>query len=283
MVSINIGYGEIARAHHISLAKQMADWIDARTQSLLRVTSVEDIQVARRDQRLAVAFDIEGAAVIRDLGDVQVFYDLGVRWMSLAYNRNNPYAGGCHDDDHGLSHAGKDLVAEMERVGMTVCCSHVGYHTIEDVLHVASKPVILSHSNPRGLTDHPRNVPDALLKGIAETGGVIGVNGLKLFLGADYDAVRVCEHALYLLNLLGDRAVGFGLDYVFDREEIDAEKSGMSDTFPSGWGYEEPVRCFDTNDWPAITARLLGHGLSENTLKNVLGQNWLRVATACWQ
>lgn len=282
-VSLNIGYGEISRNDHIRLARQMADWIDARPTSLQRVGAVDEIRQAQQQERLAIAFDIEGAAVVADLSDVQMFYDLGVRWMSLAYNRNNQFAGGCHDEDPGLSDAGRDLVREMERVGMVVCCSHVGYRTLEDVVSIAQKPVILSHSNPRGLSNHPRNVPDDLLKAIAETGGVIGVNGLKLFLGERYDAVRVCEHALYLLDLVGDQAVGFGLDYVFDLDEIDAEKSDMAATFPEGWGYEDPVWCFDIDQWPSITDRLVKQGLSENTLKHVLGGNWLRVAAECWR
>lgn len=283
LVSLNIGYGEISRGDHITLARQMADWIDAHPTSFQQVRSVDDIREARSEERLAIAFDIEGAAVIEDLRDVEMFYDLGVRWISLAYNRNNLYAGGCHDNDTGLSPAGRELVAEMERVGMVVCCSHAGYQTLNDVLCVAEKPVILSHSNPRSVTNHPRNVPDALLKGVAESGGVIGINGLKLFLGKTYDAVRVCEHAMYLLDLVGDEAVGFGLDYVFDLDEIDAEKGSMQSTFPKGCGYEDPVWCFEIDQWPTITARLLDQGVSERTLQQTLGQNWLRVAKACWQ
>lgn len=282
MVSLNIGYGEISREDHVSLARQMTTWIADHPETCRLVSAPADITRAKDDGVLGVAFDIEGAGAIAQLEDVQAFYDLGVRWMLLAYNRNNAYAGGCHDDDQGLTPAGRELIDEMQRVGMVVCCSHVGYRTLDDVLTHATKPVILSHSNPRALWDHPRNVPDALLKGVAASGGVVGVNGLKLFLGEEQTPARVCDHALYLLEVLGEDAVGFGLDYVFDLDEIDAEKKSMDQTFPPGWGYEEPVWCFDIDHWPSITRALLDRGAPHPAAEKLLGQNWLRVAEACW-
>ena len=108
--------------------------------------------------------------------------------MLLAYNLNNLAGGGCQDDDDGMTAFGHDVVREMERVGMVVCCSHTGYRTARDVLKMATKPVVFSHSNAHDIVAHPRNLPDDLVRECAQTGGVVGVNGIGLFLGpADGD------------------------------------------------------------------------------------------------
>ncbi len=183
MVSLNIGYGTMTIAGTSGANHANARMAERAVRALSHDQPPSDIHAAKQAGQLGVTFDIEGAGVIDDLAQLKQFYDFGVRWMALAYNSNNHFAGGCHDEDTGLTGFGRELVAEMQRVGMVVCCSHVGYRTVEDVLAISNGPIIFSHSNPRGLWDHPRNVPDTLLKACAETGGVIGVNGLTLFMG----------------------------------------------------------------------------------------------------
>src|SRR5690606_36645690 len=114
---------------------------------------------------------------------VSLYYELGVSWMLIAYNRNNAAGSGCQDEDRGLTDFGRMVIDEMTRVGMIVCCSHTGYRTAREVIDYSKNPVIFSHSNPRALRDHPRNIPDELMKACAARGGVVGINGIGLFLG----------------------------------------------------------------------------------------------------
>jgi membrane dipeptidase len=283
VASLNIGYGTMSLEEHVVLLDQMRAWISDHPHAYRLVDSVRDIEEARGAGLLAICFDIEGAAPFQDLTLVEAFYRRGVRWMSLAYNSNNQAAGGCHDEDAGLSGYGRELVAEMQRVGMVVCCSHVGYRTVSDVLACARFPVIFSHSNPRTLCDHPRNVPDELIAECARLGGVVGVNGLDLFLGGRATPQRICDHIDYLLEFIGPRHVALGLDHVFDLEAINLEKASMGATFPPGLGYEAPVDCFNIDDIPAIPAELLRRGHGADDVANVLEGNWMRIARTCWR
>ncbi|MFP6688786.1 MAG: membrane dipeptidase, partial [Alphaproteobacteria bacterium] len=184
MVSINVGFGDMPWQRHIEMLAHFRQWLAARPEEFVLARSVADIERAKEQGKLAVAFDIEGAGAIQDqLSLIQLYYDLGVRWMLIAYNQNNPAGGGCHDEDPGLSPFGRRMVEEMARAGMVVCCSHTGYRTTLDAIAHSPVPVILSHSNPRANWDHPRNVPDEILDACAKGGGVVGINGIGIFLG----------------------------------------------------------------------------------------------------
>ncbi|MEO0397940.1 MAG: membrane dipeptidase [Pseudomonadota bacterium] len=157
---INIGDAYQPLESLTRMAAFMRHWIKAHASDYRLATSVADIEEAKANGQLAVAFDIEGGHAVQDqLSLLDLFYDLGVRWMLLSYNKTNALAGGCHDEDPGLSDRGRAFVAEMARLGMITCCSHTGYKTVMDVFDVASNPVIFSHSNARTLRDHPRTCP----------------------------------------------------------------------------------------------------------------------------
>src|SRR5262249_2279560 len=137
---------------------QFRHWVRAHSDRFSLVTDVKSIHRAKTEGKLAVAFDLEGGVGLGgQLDMVSLYYDLGVRWMLIAYNRNNALGGGCQDNDSGLTKFGRSVITEMERVGMVVCCSHTGYRTAREVLDFATKPVIFSHSNVRTLREHPRN------------------------------------------------------------------------------------------------------------------------------
>ena len=134
---------------------------------------------------------------------VQAYYDLGVRSMLLTYNGENQAGFGCHAaNDTGLTSFGRGVVDEMNRVGMMVDVSHCGYRTSMDALECSASPVIFSHSSMRAVWDHERNIRDDQARACAATGGVIGINGVGIFLGdndisvqADGAAHRLCRGA----------------------------------------------------------------------------------------
>lgn len=285
MVVLNVGYGDCSLENHYLMIDQFRDWIAAHSDHFRQIETLADLDAARAGGRLGVAFDIEGMRVIGDdLSQIARLYDLGVRWMLIAYNQNNLAGGGCHDEDSGLSPFGRQVIAEMERVGMVLCCSHSGYRTALEAMATATKPVILSHSNPRALVDHPRNVPDEVMLACAATDGVMGINGVGLFLGEnDISSDNVIRHIDYAVSLIGPDHVGLGLDYVFDIEELDDALKAAKGLFPDGWGYKPGISFVAPEQLPEIQAGLLSRGYGPNDVGKIMGGNWRRVAAACWR
>lgn len=283
VLSVNIGYGGVSLDDHFALAEQMRDWVTAHSDRFRMISTVADVHAAKAAGQLGIVFDIEGSAPLAgDLALVERFHALGVRWMLLAYNRRNWAASGVHDVDEGLSAAGLDLVRRMEDVGMVVCLSHTAPASARDALAMARKPMIFSHSNLSSVAPHPRNIPDDLARGCADTGGVIGVNGLEIFLAGRVSAERIADHIEALVALVGPDHVGFGLDHVFDLDGLEREKASMQGAFPPNCGYEQPTACFPPTGIPAVIAELAARGFQPDTLRKLLGGNWLRVAEQCW-
>src|SRR5690606_13646147 len=129
------------------------------------VSSVGEILQAKEDGKMSITFDLEGANCLDGrIEMIGLFHTLGVRQMLLAYNLNNQAGGGCNDDDRGLLPFGRDVVDEMNRCGMFVDVSHCGYRTSMEVFDYSRKPVIFSHSNPKSLYKHYRNITDEQIK-----------------------------------------------------------------------------------------------------------------------
>jgi membrane dipeptidase len=282
---INIGFGEMTLGEHVERLARLRQWVRARPDLFVEALTTADIRRAHAEGKLAIGYDIEGMAPIQDeLALISLFYDLGVRWMLIAYNRTNRIGGGCHDVDPGLTDLGRAALDEMARVGMVACCSHTGYRTTLDVMRYSKNPVILSHSNPRALRDHPRNVPDEILDACARTGGVIGINGIGIFLGDnDTSTATFVRHVDYVARRVGVEHVGIGMDYVFDQEGLDHDLQKYKLTFPDGWGYDSGIRTKPPEELPEVTAGLLELGYSEDDVLAILGGNLMRVAEQVWK
>jgi membrane dipeptidase len=285
MVTVNVGFGDMGIEQHLRMLATLRRWILARPQEYLLVDSADDIERARASGRLGLSFDIEGANAIGDqLSLVRLYHDLGVRWMLLAYNRNNGAGGGCQDDDGGLTPFGRELVFEMERVGMQVCLSHTGHRTARDVLAIATRPVIFSHSNCAAVHPHPRNIPDDLIRACAASGGVVGINGVGIFLGAnDTSSETFARHVDHVVQLVGPAHVSIALDYVFDSQEIDEYVRTMQHTFPAGLGYELGARFVPPEQIGEIIAALQRRGYGDDDLRAILGGNLMRLARTVWK
>jgi membrane dipeptidase len=285
VVSLNIHFGELAWQSALVMLAQFRHWIGYRADRYRLAETVKDIAAAKAAGQLAVFFDIEGGIPVEPhVGLVEVYYRLGVRWMLLAYNKNNSLGGGCQDEDTGLTSAGRQIIDEIERVGMVLCCSHTGYRTAREAMEHAKKPVIFSHSNARALCDHPRNIPDELIRLCARTGGVISINGLGIFLRSNrHSKVGVLEHIDYVAALVGPEHVGLGLDYVFDPSELDTYIRSSPDLFPPEMGYGAGIPMVGPERFPIIAEALLKRGYSEENIRGILGHNNLRVAQNVWQ
>src|SRR5690606_9863687 len=182
---------------------------------------------------------------------------------------------GCHErTDSGLSRFGVSLVEEMDRTGMLVDVSHTGFRTSMDVFEVASGPVIFSHSNPKAVHDHSRNITDEQIVACAASGGVIGVNGVGIFLseeGASAEAIFRCID--YLSETVGSEFVGLVLDTIYDLEGIRqlTEIRGRS-AYPLEGGYDSDLSFATPEQINEVTALMISHGYSEKQIRGILGE-----------
>lgn len=227
-----------------------------------------DLDAAAAAGQLAAILSIEGGeAVGTDLALLRALHALGVRAMGLTWNERNAIADGAGEDgaQGGLTVFGRQVVAEMERLGMVVDVSHLCERSFWDVLATARGPVIASHSNARALCDHVRNLRDEQIRALAAAGGVMGMNFFANFLDADpgrADLGRVCDHIDHICGLVGPGHVGLGSDF-----------DGIGRT---------PAGLPDCSHMPAITAELLRRGHREEDVRAILGGNFLRVFRQVW-
>ncbi len=284
-VSVNAGFDLYPNAASLDFFASLRRWLLAHPEEYQLVQTALDVRAAKAAGRLGVHFDIEGISLLEGNPDrVFLMHALGVRWMLLVYNRANAAGSGCHDEtDEGLTSFGRDVVRAMNACSMAVCCSHTGERTALDIIETSERPVILSHSNPKALVDHPRNVSDTLMRAVADSGGVIGINGMSAFIGeTEPTAARTAEHIDYAVNLVGPRHVGIALDACIGAFDL----GGMLDLdrhiYPEGYGYDETLCTLMPESLPAIVDALIDRGYDGETLCGILGDNWLRAAEEGW-
>lgn len=285
VVSLNVGFADFSWADHLKLLSFMRQWVAQRRDSYHLVSTVEDIRRCKAAGKLGIVFDVEGMCPVEDnLSLVQTFYELGVRWMLIAYNRNNLAGGGCLDADTGLTAIGRTIIDEMERVGMVLCLSHSGARTAAEALEYARNPVIFSHSNPYGNNPHVRNISDGLMRACAGGGGVIGLSGIGLFLGAHTSLVqRLLTQVRYVIDLVGAEHVGLGLDYVFDDSELREYARAHPALFAPGIDSAADFPMVEPEAFGAIAEGLARDNLTDPEIRGILGENWLRVAARVWR
>jgi membrane dipeptidase len=288
VISLNVSFDVVDPRDAFVVLATFRHWIGQHSEHYALADTVADIEAAKSQGRLSVIFDIEGGnAVAAHPGLVEIFYRLGVRWMLFAYNKNNKLGGGCMDDDTGLTEYGRRIIDEMERVGMVLCCTHVGHRTAREAMEYAHNPVIFSHSNPAAVFAHVRNISDDLMIACARSGGVVNINGVGRFLGEGKDGTgdnsteTLLRHIDYAVQLIGPKHVGLGLDYVFDLSELEEFVQKNPEKFP----FRKPGAHLQVEPerFPIIAERLLSIGYSDADVQGILGHNNLRVAKQVWR
>jgi len=286
VASLNIGFAEIPWTEHLRVLSFIRQWIARQPDRYRLVATADDVHKCKREGKLGVVFDIEGMCPVQnELSLVQTFYELGVRWMLIAYNYGNAAGGGCLDKrDTGLTAVGRAIIDEMERVGMVLCVSHTGVRTAAESLEYARRPVIFSHSNPYGDAPQPRNVSDDLIRACARKGGVVGLSGIGPFLGTNTKLVdRLLRQLRYVIDLVGPRHVGLSLDYVFDRAELDGFVRLNQTIFPPDLNIAGGMPMVEPEAIGEIAEGLAQDNLTAEEIRGVLGHNWLRVASEVWK
>ncbi len=270
------------------------------------VETVDDVLAAKASGRLAVTLHSQNATPFGfDLDLVSELYAAGLRMSGLAYNVRSLAADGCIEESNaGLSRFGRRVVAEMNRVGMIVDGSHVGVRSTLEAMDAAEAPFVFSHNGCAAVREHPRNLTDEQLRRCAETGGVIGILAIPLFLtgelAAPFDAFL--EHLLHAIDVVGPDHVGLGLDHWYGMPPyadlawppVDARAddgaSNLKELFwdePAIAGEDVPEGAVEGLGTPAgvplVTAALLQRGLAEAEVAAVMGGNWMRVLGATWR
>ena len=285
LASINVGDSNVSLHDQLRVLSFMRQWIARHADSYQLVSTVDDIKRCKREDRLGIVFDVEGMFPVQDNPSfVQTFYELGVRWMLIAYNHNNKAGGGCLDIDTGLTDTGRAIIDEMQRVGMVLCLSHAGARTVAEALDYVSNPAIFSHSNPHSMWHHPRNVSDELMRACAKKGGVVGLNGIGIFLGSQGTLLETfLRHLHYTIDLIGPEHVGLGLDYVFNHAEYEAWLRARPDMVPAGMDIDCALSMLGPEAFGEIAEDLARTNLTDTQIRGVLGENWLRVAEQVWR
>lgn len=309
-------YVSASYAQNGGSARRAMDLIDATYRAAERYPNIyamsytaADIRRAKRQGKIAALMGIEGGHAIEDsLAALRDFYRLGIRYMTLTHNNTNNWADSNWVDQgreksrhNGLSDFGKEVVREMNRLGMLVDISHVSDKTMSDVLDISTAPVIASHSSARALADHSRNINDDLLKRIAKNGGVVMINfypafiddryrtesaqrdqRLKLQLDAlgeqyknDPPALREATRKLYAENPI------YVPSYTRIVDHIDhVKKVAGIDNVGIGSDYDGvpllPEGMNGVEDLPLVTYEMLRRGYTEQEIRKVLGENFLR-------
>ena len=256
---------------------------------LLKVRTSADIEVAKDSGKTGIIMGFQNAHAFADnLGYIQVFKDLGVGVVQMAYNTQNLICTGCYEEDKGLSDYGREVVAEMNRVGIMCDLSHVGGKSSRDVIEASSKPVCYSHCLPAGLKQHPRNKSDADLSFIATHGGFVGVTMFPPFLAKGVDATvdDYVEAIDYVVNLVGEDNVGVGTDFTqgHDREFFDwiTHDKGRGRKLTEFGEIINPKGMRQIGDFPNLTAACLRAGWSTSKTEKIIGANWYRVLREVW-
>jgi len=269
-----------------SAVQAIADYtkaIEARS-DMVRCATVAQVMAARHAGKMAVTFDIEGMRALNgDVSMVETYYRLGVRQMLIAYNLNNEAGGGCHDDDKGLTDFGRAVIAEMNRVGMVVDCAHSGIRSGLEAMKLSTKPCVFSHANARALKDHERNITDEQIKAVAATGGVVGVNGLNLYLGdGPVSLDGLVRHIDYIAKLVGVDHVGIGLDYDPNNDTpVDDPSDGKY--WPERQYPRDVKMDFLTPGiFPSLPGRLRAMGYKDKDVRAIMRGNFQRVASQVW-
>lgn len=297
--------GKGAAAYCMKIMETIHEMADKYPQWVRFSTSTSDIKNAVHDGRRAILIGIEGGHAIEDsLELLRAFYRFGARYMTLTHTNTNNWADSSGDEakHNGLTPFGRDVVLEMNRLGMLVDISHVSDKTFYDAIATSKAPVIASHSSSRALADHPRNMTDDMLRALSKNGGVVMVNFYPVFLSTDVaraskerderlkpeiaklrekDPTEGPEYQAAVKKLNEENplpkvpytAIVDHIDHMVKVAGID--HVGIGSDF-DGIG-EVPQGMEDVSHLPAIPEELKRRGYSDADIRKIMGENFMRV------
>ncbi len=265
-------------------------WFAEHNNLITQIYTADDIRRSKKEGKTGIILGFQNVTAFEDqLGYIALFKELGIGVVQMTYNTQNLVGTGCYEsNDGGLSDFGREVVAEMNRVGIMCDLSHVGANTARDVILVSEKPVVYSHCLPNGLKAHPRNKSDAELRFIVDHNGFVGVTMFPPFLPKDSqstvdDYVAAID---YVSNVVGEANVGIGTDFTQEhgREFFNwlMHDKGYARKLTDFGDIVNPEGIRTIGEFANLTAAMERAGWSEYRIRSVMGENWLRVFEEVW-
>ena len=250
---------------------------------------VNDILIAKKNNKVAFIFGFQNSAPINnDIFLIEKFYTRGLRFMQLTYNNQTALGGGCYEqNDSGVSRFGKNVIEEMNRLGIVVDLSHAGKKTCLDAIKFSSKPVAISHANPLFFHNSIRNIDNEVLKELSKKNGFIGLSLYPLHL-KDHGDCRLEDYCMMihqLINMIGDDCIGIGSDLcknwkdevlLWMRNGKWTKKLDYGESTVKSLKWPEQPKWFEKgSDIINLYEALIKSGIKEKTVINIMGLNWL--------
>lgn len=287
-VHVTISYHEQFR-ETVSNFEQWNSWFEKYPSLIMPAFYAEDVETASKQNKTAVIFGFQNPSPIEDdIGLVEILHRLGGRFMQLSYNNQSLLATGCYEEnDPGITRMGKEVIKEMNRVGMVVDMSHSSERSTFEAIELSSRPIVISHANPSFWHPAKRNKSDEIIKELSNNNGMLGFSLYPHHLNnsSQCSLEDFCSMIARTADLIGIDHIGFGSDLCQDQpdsivewmrvgkwtKEIDyGEGSASNPGFP-----DMPDWFRDNRDWHNIIEGLKKHGFSNDEINKIKGENWL--------
>ena len=252
--------------------------------------SSEDVQLAQNTQRTAIFFGFQNPSPIEDdIRLLEIWHRLGIRFMQLTYNNQSLLASGCYEnDDTGLTRMGREVIEEMDRLGMVIDMSHSGERSTLEAIEASAGGIAITHANPYSWHPALRNKSDTVIKLLADRGGMIGFSLYPHHLknGSACSLEDFCSMICSTVDLIGIESVGIGSDLCQDQPNSVVEwmragrwtkKVDFGEGSASNPGFPEMPEFYKNNlDFPNLASGLASLGMREDEVEKILGGNWLK-------
>ncbi|MEJ2121930.1 MAG: membrane dipeptidase [Alphaproteobacteria bacterium] len=291
-IHVTVAYHEDFRQTVDNLAA-WNEWFAKYPQYILPGRSADDVVEAQASGRTAVFFGLQNCTPIEDdLGLISILHNLGIRFMQLSYNHVGPLATGWVDEekDEGVTELGRAAIAEMNRVGLVIDMSHSAERSTLEAIDLSSRPIAISHANPKSWCGTGRNKSDAVLTALAARGGMLGFSLYPRHLegGSNCALEDFCAMVARTADLIGPEHLGIGSDLCQDQPDAvvrwmrtgkwaDDEDPNGDPNADGAIRFPEQPSWFRSNlDMPGIADALRKTGFSEGEVSGIMGMNWLR-------
>ena len=259
--------------------------------------TASDVLKARKEGRTAIFFGFQNCSPIEDnIGLVEVCHQLGVRFMQLTYNNQSLLGTGCYEEnDPGITRMGKQVIKEMNRVGLVVDMSHSAERSTLEAIEISERPIAITHANPTFWHPALRNKSDEVLKALGESGGMLGFSVYPHHLkdGSNCTLESFCTMIADTADLMGINSIGIGTDLCQNQPDSVVEWM-RNGTWTNDRDYGEGSASFagfpdqpewfrDNRDFANIESGLLSKGFSNEDVELVMGKNWLNFFEASFE
>ena len=288
-VHVTIAYHENFRETVLNI-EQWNRWFEHYSNLIVHAKSAQDISQAKDDGKTAIIFGFQNPSPIEDdIGLVEIVYTLGARFMQLTYNNQSLLATGCYEsEDTGITRMGREVIKEMNRLGLVIDMSHSADRSTLDAIEISDRPVVISHANPEFWQPALRNKSDDVLKAIADCDGMLGFSLYPHHLkdGSDCTLESYCEMIAKCAELMGIEHLGLGSDLCQDQPDSIVEWMRMGrwtkqmdygEGSASAAGFPAMPSWFNDNrDFGNIELGLKNVGFNDSDIDAIMGNNWYR-------